>query len=247
MWIKKKTVFCVLALILSVVVAVICVSLNGKKDNQSPEINSKVVMQKLKNKTILIDAGHGGFDAGASGNGVEEKKINLEVALKLRDIISENGGKVIMTRETDCSTADENRKKGTSAKISDLQRRRAMVDESGANLFISIHMNKFEQSVYKGAQVFYAENSEASKMLGESIQHAFIRVMNDGNERVAKCSDGSIFILKKANVPSVVAECGFLSNPEEAANLQKEEYQKKIATAIYEGICEYIDKTENQK
>ena len=201
---------------------------------------------RISNKTILIDPGHGGFDAGASANGVEEKGVNLDVAIKLRDIINQNGGKALLTRESDVSTADENRAKGSSAKISDLQRRRAMVEELGASIFISIHMNKFEQSKYWGAQVFYAEKSEASKLLGETVQEALARVMNDGNKRKAKDSDGSIFVIKNANVPSILIECGFLSNKDEAEKLTQDWYQEKLAQSIFEGICDYTDKTESR-
>lgn len=245
MAVKRRTVIYILLALLAISIVVICFAFREAKDEVSGEKHT-VNTGKLCNKTILIDPGHGGFDAGASANGIEEKGINLAVALKLRDIINQNGGRALLTRECDVSTADENRASGSSAKISDLQRRRAMTEEVGANIFISIHMNKFEQSRYWGAQVFYAEKSEASKLLGETVQEALARVMNDGNKRKAKDSDGSIFVLKNANVPSILVECGFLSNKDEAEKLASDGYQQKLAQSIFEGICDYTDKTENR-
>lgn len=196
----------------------------------------------VESKTILIDAGHGGFDAGASDNGISEKNINLNVAKNLKYLIEENGGKAAMTREDDVSTADENRTDGSSAKKSDLRRRRAMIKESGADMFVSVHMNKFPQREYWGAQVFYASSPEGSKRLGECIQSALARVLSDGNERVSKKAESSIFILKNAEIPSVIVECGFLSNPQEAEKLKDESYQKQLAQAIFEGICDFLNR-----
>ena len=189
---------------------------------------------------LILDPGHGGADGGASANGLTEKDINLSVALKLKDKIEQNGGSVTMTRDGDYSTADENRTDGTSAKKSDLKRRREMVSESGANMFVSIHMNKFPQEKYWGAQVFYADTPDSSQKLGEAIQSALPRILNDGNERTAKKTNGSIYILKNASVPSVIVECGFLSNPNEAERLKSDDYQTQLADAIFEGICDYL-------
>lgn len=194
----------------------------------------------VSEKIILIDAGHGGADAGASANGISEKDINLRVAQKLKANIEEKGGKVIMTREEDCSTADGTEK--GSWKVADLKKRKAMADSGEANIFISIHMNKFPQEKYKGAQVFYSGDNEESRLLGEEIQRIFPEILQDGNKREAKKSDGSIYILKNAKIPSVVVECGFISNKEEAENLKSEEYQDRVAEAICIGIERYYNK-----
>ena len=103
-------------------------------------------------------------------------------------------------------------------------------------------MNKFEKSEYWGAQVFYAENSEESKTLGETIQAALPKVLNDNNDRVAKKSNGQIYILKNVKIPTVIVECGFLSNPSEAKKLSDEKYQKNFARAICVGIEDYFNK-----
>lgn len=118
--------------------------------------------------------------------------------------------------------------------------RKAAMEKYNADIFISIHMNKFEQEKYRGAQVFYAANGEESKRLGEIIQQSLKEVLADGNTREAKKSGSNIYILKNAAVPSALVECGFLSNAEEARLLQSEEYQQKVAWGIYIGIVKYF-------
>ncbi len=190
-------------------------------------------------KIIVIDPGHGGIDAGASGNGAVEKEINLEIAHYLKAFIEENGGTAIMTRTSDTNTADPNRSKTVSQKKSDLEQRKKLPEKSNADIFISIHMNKFSESKYKGAQVFCAPSSSESKALGEMIQASLIK--NADPENTRKLKDGkSIYILKGAKIPSVLIECGFLSNPEEAKLLQNESYQQKIAWSIFMGLSEYL-------
>ncbi len=235
--IKKQTLIYGFSILLAVSLLVLCVAVREAKEDISPTVPT--MNTALAGKKVLIDAGHGGFDAGASANGIAEKDINLSVALKLRQCIEENGGSVVMTREEDCSTEGDDTK-GKSAKTADLKNRRAMVKESGADVFISIHMNKFPQEKYRGAQVFYADKSEESKRLGEIIQKTLPETLNDGNTRAAKNSGGKIFILKDAQIPSVIVECGFISNPEEAEKLKSSDYQSKLAWAIYLGIDNYF-------
>jgi len=190
--------------------------------------------------TIVIDAGHGGMDGGAVGDtGTLEKDINLKVAMFLKDIAESDGKTVIMTRTDDTSLHTTDSNKIRNQKRSDLENRKKTLNESGALAFISIHMNKFEQSKYKGAQVFYA-NNDKSKILGEKIQARLISGLNDGNTRVAKTVPNEVYILKGTTAPAAVVECGFLSNAEEEALLTQTEYQKKLATYIYEGFKDYI-------
>ena len=190
--------------------------------------------------TIVIDAGHGGMDGGAVGDtGTLEKDINLKVAMFLKDIAESDGKTVIMTRTDDTSLHTTDSNKIRNQKRSDLENRKKTLNESGALAFISIHMNKFEQSKYKGAQVFYA-NNDKSKILGEKIQARLISGLNDGNTRVAKTVPNEVYILKGTTAPAAVVECGFLSNAEEEALLTQTEYQKKLATYMYEGFKDYI-------
>ncbi len=193
----------------------------------------------VSGKTIVIDAGHGGFDAGASANGLEEKNINLSVAKYLEEYISQGGGIAVMTRDEDRSTADVDTD-GKSAKKSDLENRKKLVETAEADVFVSVHMNKFPQEQYRGAQVFYSPQPQESKQLGEEIQASLKEILNDGNERQAKKAEG-IFILKNTLVPSVIVECGFLSNPQEAALLKEESYRQKLAWGIYVGIVKFFN------
>jgi len=194
----------------------------------------------ISGRVIVLDAGHGGFDGGASANGLMEKEVNLSVAHKLREYIEQGGGMVVMTRREDVSTAEADTQ-GISAKKSDLTARKQLVEETDADVFVSIHMNKFPQTQYRGAQVFYGGSPEDGKKLGEELQKTLKEVMNDGNERMAKKSDGSIFILKDTSVPSVIVECGFLSNPQEAELLADENYRQKLAWGIYLGLVRYFN------
>lgn len=237
--IKGRTLAYLFSLLLGIGLCAVCVSVKEAYSEAEMSIDAAAMGEM----TVLIDAGHGGFDGGASANGVLEKDINLSVAKKLKERIESGGGNAVMTREEDVSTADESRTDGSSAKKSDLKRRREMIKESGANMFISIHMNKFTQEQYWGAQVFYAKTPDDSRKLGEAIQAALPRVLNDGNTRVAKTADSGIYILKNAEIPAVIVECGFLSNPDEAKKLNADEYQSSLADAIYEGICDYLNNT----
>lgn len=190
--------------------------------------------------TIVIDAGHGGLDGGAvGGSGTLEKDINLKVAMFLKEIAESDGKTVIMTRSDDTSLHTTDSKKIRNQKRSDLENRKKTLNESGAVAFLSIHMNKFEQAKYKGAQVFYA-NNDKSKSLGEKVQAKLISGLNDGNTRVAKPVPNEVYMLKGTTAPAIVVECGFLSNAEEEALLRQTEYQKKLATYIYEGFKDYV-------
>ncbi len=202
----------------------------------------QVVAVPLGNKVIVVDPGHGGIDAGASGDGALEKDLNLEIANILKGYIEANGGVCYMTRTEDTNTADPNRGKGVSQKMSDLKMRKMSIDEQKADVFISIHMNKFSQSQYKGLQVFYDNNIEESRQLGEAIQASVKEVLKDGNTRKAKATGDKIYVLKGNKIPSVLVECGFLSNEEEVENLKNPDYQKKIAWGIFRGIVEFFNR-----
>jgi N-acetylmuramoyl-L-alanine amidase len=192
------------------------------------------------NRVVLIDPGHGGIDSGASAGTVYEKDLNLQIAKILKNYIEENGGICYMTRDCDTNTADPNRDKSTSQKMSDLKMRKKMIDDCKADIFISIHVNKFEQSKYSGFQTFYNGSLAESKELGEKIQASVKDVLKDGNTRVAKDAGSGIFVLKGNKIPSVLVECGFLSNENECKKLQNPEYQRKLAWGIYLGIIGFI-------
>lgn len=192
-------------------------------------------------KVVVIDPGHGSPDGGATGHsGTLEKDINLAIANKLGSYLQQGGAHVIYTREDDNAVTDNLNAKIKEIKRADLSNRKNLKNNSGADLFISIHMNKFEQSKYKGAQVFYPGNSPESKKLAETIQQSITEFADNTNYREAKDSNNDIFILNDSKIPSVLVECGFLSNPEEEAKLMSQEYQSEIAYAIFGGISRYL-------
>lgn len=232
--IKKDRISQTILLFSALIILIICGLLHNREDSQP------VSALPVANKVVVLDAGHGGFDAGASDNGVIEKEVNLDVTLRLKEYLEQGGCTVILTRAEDVSTAREGAK-GTSAKKDDLMQRKNLADSSGGDIFVSIHMNKFNQAQYKGAQVFYSEKPEEGKMLGEEIEQALKDVLKDGNQRVAKKIDGGVFIMKNTTIPSVIVECGFLSNPQEAELLKTDEYRQKLAWGIYIGIMKYFN------
>lgn len=187
----------------------------------------------VSDKVIVLDAGHGASDGGAVGDsGVLEKDINLEIAQRLQKLLEQTGATVIITRADDAPIAEDKR--------SDMRTRKNIKETSHADIFVSIHMNKFPESKYSGAQVFYAPN-EDSKALGEEIQASMRQILNPDNNRVAKSAGDSIYILKESKIPSVIVECGFLSNPAEEQLLTQSDYQDKVAWSVYAGITSYFD------
>lgn len=202
--------------------------------NFASPIESETI--KTDKNIIVIDPGHGGMDGGAVGNkGTLEKDINLKVSMFLKEIAEKNGKKVIMTRESDVSLDSSESKTVRVQKRSDLENRRKILNENKNAVFVSIHMNKFEQSNVHGAQVFYANNDQ-SRILAQNIQSSLIAGIDDGNKRIAKPAPDGLYIFKGCISTAVVVECGFLSNPEEEISLNSEDYQKKLAKCIYEGI-----------
>lgn len=201
--------------------------------------NADEVKAPSAEDVIVIDPGHGGMDGGAVGaTGVLEKNINLSIALKLKDIAAKDGKKVIMTRDTDTSLHTTESSKIRTQKRSDLANRKKILEENPGAIFVSIHQNKFEQSKYRGAQVFCADN-KSSEELGAIVQKTIIDEIADGNSRVAKKITNDVYLLKGVKSTAIIVECGFLSNPGEEKLLCENTYQTKIAQAIYDGICAY--------
>ncbi|MBQ7864286.1 MAG: N-acetylmuramoyl-L-alanine amidase [Lachnospiraceae bacterium] len=187
---------------------------------------------------VVIDAGHGGKDPGKVGvNGALEKEINLQIALRLKNLLEQNDVAVVLTREEDKDLASE---QAVSRKNEDLRARAALIADTKPVVMISIHQNSYPEEEVDGAQVFYYTGSDSGKMLGSIIQNSLKSEIDDGNRRVAKANK-EYYLLKKAVCPAVIIECGFLSNPAEAALLVTEEYQEKLAFAIHLGIMEYIN------
>ena len=205
-----------------------------------PRTVTTAVQETSEMPVIVIDAGHGGEDGGAGANGVLEKDVNLAIALRLRDMLTVNGCSVVMTRDSDISIYDSSADTTREKKVADLNNRVKIINSSKNNILVSIHQNKFEQSKYSGAQIFYSENVPQSFRLAEEIRRSVTCLLQPENKRELKPADKSIFILSKAEVPAVIVECGFLSNEDEAKKLSDEEYQKQMAFAVFCGIKSYI-------
>lgn len=200
--------------------------------------NNDVIKHQNKN-VILIDPGHGGMDSGAvSKDGVMEKEINLKISNRLKDKLLKRGYRVVMTREQDKGLYTEEgriRKK----KIEDLNNRCKLKKDTECNMFISIHLNMFPQSKYYGAQVWYSRNENSKKLAG-ILQNNLINDLDKNNNRKEKAALNSYKVLRcNDSIPSVLVECGFLSNTEEKEKLIKDGYQDKIAESIAKSVDNY--------
>lgn len=187
---------------------------------------------------IVLDAGHGGFDPGKIGvTGQEEADINLAIAEKVKTYLEANDIKVIMTRETEDGLYDEN---SDNKKVQDMKRRIEIIEENAPVAAVSIHQNSYTQEYVNGAQVFYYADSKEGERLAELLQEALRENINPENHRQKKANN-SYYLLKKTQIPTVIVECGFLSNYKEAELLESEEYQDKLAWAIHMGILQFIN------
>ena len=196
----------------------------------------------FNNFKIVIDAGHGEPDGGAiSKSGVKESELNLQIAQKVASKLRDNNFEVIMTRENESNIAPESEQTQSirQIKTSDLNNRVKIANESGASILVSIHMNNFEDSKYRGWQTFYSKNSEDGKKLAENIQKSINECIEYENKRTALKIEG-IKIIDKSAIPAVIVECGFLSNEEECTLLQDNSYQEKLAEGIKNGIIKYF-------
>lgn len=230
---KKRTVT-------AAVICFLCVVAFGLK---AYEHNSQTAATlNVSEKVIIIDAGHGGEDGGAvGGDGTPEKELNLAVALKLQALLEQQGCTVFMTRSEDISLSTEEDNAMRRRKTADLNNRKNMVEEYGVDAFVSIHMNTFPDKKYFGAQVFYAKSPEESKRLAACIQEK-INETDKENTRVAKDGTDGIYVLQDVTVPSVVVECGFLSNEKDLRRLKTDEYRTELAIAIFNGITKYFSR-----
>ncbi len=191
--------------------------------------------------TIVIDPGHGGEDGGASScTGVLESEINLQIGLKLRDLMQLLGHRVVMIRTTDVSIYTKGETL-SQKKMSDLKQRVKIVSETPNAILISIHQNTYSQEKYSGAQVFYAD-TEGSQKLAKELQQAFSATINPGSSRNIKKSQG-IYLMEHVQAPAVLIECGFISNIREEALLRDDTYQSQLCAVIGATVSQYLSNT----
>lgn len=187
---------------------------------------------------IAIDAGHGGDDPGKIGiNGALERDINLTISLKLKSLLESQGYQVVMTREDGNWLGNSGNK---NIKVEDMRKRCEIITEAMPMFTVSIHQNSYSEEYVKGAQVFYYGSSAQGKDIAQKIQESLVERLDPKNKRVIKANE-SYYLLKKTPTPTVIVECGFLSNGEEANLLITEKYQDKVAWAVMMGVVQYVN------
>lgn len=195
-----------------------------------------------KFKTVIIDAGHGGEDGGASStSGLIEKNLNLEISSILCEMLKGQGVEVVMTRTDDRLLYDRNVDFEGRKKKLDLAARLEVAKTYEESVFVSIHMNSFSDKRYSGLQVWYSQNCPESMVLAQKIQSNTRSKLQPNNKRSIKAADSKIFLLDNAVSPAVLVECGFLSNPDEAKLFEGEEYKREIARILFESIMEFLN------
>lgn len=204
----------------------------GKADNDASSPG-------LRDFSVVLDAGHGGEDGGAvSESGICEKAINLSIACYLRDYLESSGIRVVMTREEDVLLYDRTVDFHGRKKQLDLLARREIAEMTANSIFVSIHMNAFPSPQYRGLQVWFSPNHSDSALLADRIRDTVQSYLQPENHRPIKQATSSIYLLHHIASPAVLVECGFLSNPEEAALLAKEEYQRELAFLLFCSILQ---------
>ena len=181
------------------------------------------------------------MNGAESSNGTTEAETNLKIALKLQNLLEQSGCTVILTRSDENAIFDIDSKTLKQKKISDIRNRVKIGNESSADIFVSIHLNKIPQSQYDGWQTFYKEGSQEGANLAKLIQSNLNEAIQKENKREAKTIE-NIYIIKHVEIPTTIVECGFLSNPEEEKKLLDDEYQNRLAWGIYNGIIDYFYK-----
>ena len=179
------------------------------------------------------------MNGAESSKGTTEAETNLKIALKLQNLLEQSGSTVILTRSDENAIYNIDSKTLKQKKISDIHNRVKIGNESSADIFVSIHLNKIPQAQYDGWQTFYKKGSEEGEKLAKQIQNSLNETIDKENNRIAKTID-NIYIIKHVEIPTTIVECGFLSNPDEEKLLLEDEYQNKLAWGIYNGIINYF-------
>lgn len=233
MKINKRSFKLTLSMIGCFVLLAICARITERALPTAAEVSDKPV--------IVLDAGHGGMDSGAVGvTGVLEKDVNLSIVLTLRDMFEMSGFNVVLTRNEDISIYDPGITGIRNQKLNDMDNRLKIIQTYPDSIFLCIHQNNFTDPQYFGGQMFYNNNNPNNRTLAQIMQNRFA-ILQPGNDREIKLSGEELFLLKSNKNPSLMIECGFLSNPEEEADLSTWEYQQKVAFTILGGVMEYLD------
>ena len=247
MRIKKERAITLLAGIAVLIGGLLIVALLLKGTNQAPPPETPTAEPEptatpeplpLTGWTILIDPGHGGYDGGARArdSGVWEKVINLDVALQVEKSLAAQGASVIMTRREDVDLCSADRPASQTKKRQDMLARVEMAVSAKVDMVLSIHMNEYRARGESGPQVFYRQGSDAGRLLAGCMQEALIDRLTPRKARAAMAGD---YFILQLDVPSVLVECGFISNPEEERLLLSEDYQARLGEAVAAGVMSY--------
>lgn len=220
----NKKIICLIVTLLGITLMLGSIKIQGKSNKIISDALESGLSNSLKGKTIVIDPGHGGSDAGAAREGITEKDINLSIALKVQQLLQEKGVNVVMTRVND-------------TKVS-LETRVQMSNDSRADLFVSIHQNALEDHITYGTETWFEKTSAESKKLAEVVQSSVVESTN-GKDRGTK-SRHSLYVLQNTKAPAVLVECGFISSDAERNLLKDHTYQDVIAEGIVKGIEKYF-------
>ena len=225
-------IFCIISALISLILIIPMINFSFPLPSNSVVANSNI--------TIVLDAGHGGEDGGAQGNGLSEKDLNLDITLRVATLLRKQGVNVVLTRDTDVLLYDKNSDYEGKKKYQDVRKRLEIANSCENPVLVSIHMNYFSQTKYSGLQVWYSKNDSRSKILANLIQSNVKSTLQENNTRAIKESTSSIFLLHNATFPAVLIECGFLSNPDEAHALGDANYRQNLANVIFKSIMNYI-------
>ncbi|MDR7867716.1 MAG: N-acetylmuramoyl-L-alanine amidase [Sporomusaceae bacterium] len=216
----------------AVIGVVAAVALNLLAANiPSPDDIADADLAALAGRVVTVDPGHGGVDSGAKYFGLLEKELTLAISLRLAEKLRQSGATVVLTREADIDYYT----RGKGGKRNDLTRRVEIINASGAAAFVSIHTNAIRGGRWSGAEVYYCPGRAENKLLAETMQRA-LKDFPPGNKRQAK-EDSDILVLKDTNIPGVLVETGFLSNPREAALLADAAYQENLVGQIARALA----------
>ena len=245
----KKRTFLKLAIFLIISSLIVCALAYalGTLYIPSPSVTTNAPEASPQFKTVIIDAGHGGEDGGASSaSGLVEKDVNLDISKMLRDMLFASGINVVMTREEDKLLYDRNVDFHGRKKKLDLAARIAIANKTPDAIFVSIHMNSFTDPKYSGMQVWYSPNHVLSSTLAESIRAQNQALLQPDNKRKTTCATSAINILYNAKCPAVLVECGFLSNKTDSERFSTDEYRQKTAFVLFCSIMDFLN-VQNKK
>lgn len=234
---QTKTLLCRFSAVSAAIAVTLTVAAYGGKRVREAQ---ETAAQSSREQVIILDAGHGGMDGGcSSANGDVEKNINLAILLDLRELLEMSGYNVIVTRDTDISIHDAGIEGIANQKSSDMDNRLEIFNSCEDAICISIHQNQFTDPKYSGAQMFYSDTHSENGVLAQRLQDQFVAFLQPENKREIKLCGKELFLCYYSENPTVMVECGFLSNPEEAAKLVTEDYQQQVAFTIYAALVQH--------